>query len=122
MQQELMSQYNSLNQTAYDATKQVMDLNARTVEKLMQQQISMFEMCLQGGTKQWELAQNSKDLAAYLKGQGELMKECSDKALAMTKQSWDVLGEARSELTALLEKGMTAATDSVKSATVKKAA
>ena len=122
MQQEFFNQFNSLNQTAYDATKQLVDLNARTVEKLVQQQLSVFEMCLQGGAKQWELAQNAKDPAAYLKSQGELMKECSDKTLAATKQTWDLLGEARSELTALLEKGMAAATDTVKSAPVKKAA
>ena len=88
MQQEFLSQINSANQTAYDATKQLMDLNARTVEKLVQQQISGFEMCLQGGTK----------------------------------QTWDVLGEARTELTALFEKGVAAATDSVKTASVKKVA
>ena len=122
MQQEFFSQFNSLNQTAYDATKQLVDLNARTVEKLVQQQLSVFENCLQSGAKQWELAQNSKDLAAYLKGQGDLMKECSDKTLAATKQTWDVLAEARGEVTALLEKGMAAATDTVKSAPVKKVA
>ncbi len=120
--QEFYNQYNSLNQTTYDATKQLADLNARTLEKLVQQQLAVVEMCLQGGAKHWEVAQNSKNPAEYLKSQTELMKECSDKALAATKQAWDVLGEARTELTTLLEKGMAAATDSVKAAPVKKAA
>ena len=125
MHQEILEIVNRFNQTAYEASKQLADINARNVEKLLQKQLAFVELSMQGGIKQLELMRDFKDLPAYMSAQEELAKEYTDKLMATTKDTVAFMSEARDELNAWLEQGVATATATLtpaKPAPTKKAA
>jgi phasin family protein len=111
MQQEFLKQLNTFHQTAYDANRQLTDINVRAFEKLVKKQFSYASSCMERMNKQFEVAAASKLPADYLRVQGELAKECAEKTLALNKETMDILVEARGEFNAWLEKGLAQATE-----------
>lgn len=116
MQQEFFNIVNRFNQNAFDATKQLAEINARACEKLMQNQIKVADMYMEGGAKQAALVRDFKDVAGYMASQGEVAKEYAGMVLTVTKDNLDTMAEARNELKEWFEKGVTEATSTAQSA------
>ena len=122
MQQEMLKQFNSLHQTAYEASRQLADINVRSYERLVKAQFAAVGSCVDRLNKQLEAVREQKDIAEYLRAQGEFVKDCVEKALALNKESMDILTEARSEYSNWIEKGLTKATSTLKPVAEKEAA
>lgn len=123
MQEEFFNFVNRFNQNVFDATKQLAEINAQTYEKLVQNQIKVAGLYMEGGAKQAELVRDFKDVAGYMASQGEIATGYADTVLTVTKENFDAMAEARGELKELFERGVaqTAAT-AASAAGVKKAA
>jgi phasin family protein len=122
MQQEMFKQFNSLHQTAYEASRQLAEINVRAYERLVKAQFAAVGSCVDRMNKQLEVVREPKELAEYLRTQGELVKDCAEKTLALNKESLDILTEARSEYNDLLEKGLAKAPGTLKPVAEKEAA
>ena len=122
MQQEIFNQLNSFNQTAYEATRQLADINLRAYEKIVQQQFELTGMCFDAAIKQMDALRETKDVGAYLRAQADMFRGCAEKALAASKENMDVLAAVRGEYNDWLEKGLATATSNLNLTTPKKAA
>ena len=122
MQEEFFNFVNRFNQNAFDATKQLAEINARACEKLVQNQIKVAGLYMEGGGKEAELVRDFKDVAGYMASQGELAKEYADVALTVTKDNLDVMAKARNDLKEWFEKGVAEVATTTAVAGVKKKA
>jgi len=122
MQEEFFNFVNRCNRNAFDATKQLAEINAHTYEKLVQSQIKVAGLYLEGGARQVELVRDFKDPAGYMAAQGELAKQYAETVLSVTKENLGVMAEARNELKEWFEKGVAQAASVTPVAGVKKAA
>jgi methyl coenzyme M reductase subunit C-like uncharacterized protein (methanogenesis marker protein 7) len=122
MQEEFFNFVNRFNQNVFDATKQLAEINAHVCEKLVQNQIKVAGLYMEGGARQTELVRDFKDVAGYMASQGELAKEYADLALTVTKDNLDVMAKARNELKEWFEKGVAQAASVTPVAGVMKAA
>jgi hypothetical protein len=122
MQQNLLDMSNAFNQQAYEATNKLADITVRTYGKLVQQQVDVASLCWESGVKQLELVHDAKDVPSYLRAQSEMAIDSTKQAFEANKKTLNILGEARNELNAWLERGMASVAKEVKPATVKKVA
>lgn len=113
MQKDFLKQLNSYQQAAYEATKQLADINAHTYEKLIEQQFAVIGSCMERLNKQTQPkdVHETKEVADYLQTQGELVKECAEKSVAAGKETMEILTKARDELADWAEKGLDKAKD-----------
>ena len=122
MQQNLFNLANSYNQKVYETTKELTNINLRVYEKLVQKHFELAGTCLEGGVRQLELARDVKDLAGYFKAQGEMTKNCAEKALSTTQETLGILSESRNEINQWLENGLKAVASVAEVNATKKAA
>jgi phasin family protein len=122
MQQKLFDMSNAFNQQAFEAANKLADITVRTYGKLVQQQVDVASLCWESGVKQLELVHDAKDVPSYLRAQSEMAKDSTKQTLEANKKTLDILVEARNELNAWLEQGMTSVAREAKPATVKKVA
>lgn len=104
---------NETVKTATDMTAKGMDrfnsmteLNMRTWEKLAGRQMDFFGLCLEQGVRLATLATESKNYSDYLKGQTDIVKEMSERMMAETKTSMQLIGEVRDDYRGWYERGL----------------
>jgi phasin family protein len=124
MQNEMLDAMTSLNKSAYESMKQLMEINARAMTKLTEKQMGVFAACMNRGVEQMEIVRDAKDYPAYLSKQTALLKACGEEAVDSSKSMVDILTKTRDEIMSWMEAGMgtmTKATESLKSVSKKAA-
>lgn len=106
MQQEIYNQVQQFNKSVYAASKQLMDINVRTYERLVQEQFAIVGRCLEGGVKQLEMVRDANDIVGYVTAQREQLQKCSENLQLSAKQTQKILSETRGELDSWLNKGL----------------
>jgi phasin family protein len=125
MQNEVLDTMTSMNKTAYEAMKHLMEINAKAMAKLTEKQMGIAASCMNLGIEQMEIVSSAKDYAGYMSKQTGLMKSCSEEAMDSAKAMLDILTKTRDELTSWFESGvstMTKATESNLKPAAKRAA
>ncbi len=108
MQHEAFNLYNIFTKTAFDATRQLLDINARTYEKLVKRQIGLTSDFMESGIKQV--------VSHYMAAQKELAQECAEKVQTANKDTVKIVTQAQDEVNRYLEENLPAAIDQVRSA------
>lgn len=103
MQSKTFEQFNVLGENALETARQVGAINLRTADQLTRTQLDVFELCLEGGSKQLKLLQESKGYSDLLGAQAKLAEEYSRKFMDAAQQSMNVLTGARDELYTVFE-------------------
>lgn len=103
MQSKTFEQFNVLGENALETARQVGAINLRTADQLTRKQFDVFELCLEGGTRQLKLLQESKGYGDLLGAQAKLAEEYSRKFMDAAQQSMNVLTGARDELYTVFE-------------------
>ena len=94
--------------TAFDATRQLTDINTRTYEKLVKRQIELTSDVVESVVKQ--------GVAHYMDAQKQLAEQYADKAQQANKDTVKIITQAQDELNGYLEQQLPAAMEQVKSA------
>ncbi len=108
MQQQIFNLYNVFTKAAFDAGRQLNDLNTRTYEKLVKRQVELTSDFVQSAVKQ--------GLSHYVAAQRELAEDYADKAQQANKDTVKIITQAQDELNNYLEQQLPAAIEKVKSA------
>jgi hypothetical protein len=108
MQHDLFNLYNVFAKTAFDASRQLTDINARNYEKLVKRQIELASDFMESGFKQF--------VSHYMAAQKELAQEYADKLQQANKDTVKLITQAQDELNSYLEQQLPAAMEQVKSA------
>ncbi len=108
MQQQIFDLYNVFTKTAFDAGRQLTDLNTRTCEKLVKRQVELTSDFVQSAVKQ--------GLSHYVAAQRGLAEDYANKAHQANKDTVKIITQAQDELNNYLEQQLPAAIDKVKSA------
>jgi hypothetical protein len=108
MQQQIFNLYNVFTKAAFDAGRQLTDLNTRTYEKLVKRQVELASDFVQSAVKQ--------GLSHYVAAQRELAEDYANKAQQANKDTVKIIIQAQDELNNYLEQQLPAAIEKVKSA------
>jgi hypothetical protein len=108
MQQEVFNLYNVFAKTAFDAGRQLTDLNTRTYEKLVKRQIGLASDFMESAVKQ--------GLSHYVAAQRQLAEDYANKAQQANKDTVKIITQAQDELNSYLEQQLPATIEQVKSA------
>jgi phasin family protein len=112
-QTEMFDAMSSFSRMAFDAGRQMMELNARTIARMTEKQVSLMGQCLNHSIEHMDMIRDAKDLPSFLARQTELMKACGeqalDQAMDTTRETMDMLAKTRDEMSALMESGMNVA-------------
>lgn len=125
MQNEVLEAMTSVNKTAYESMKQLMDINAKVLSKLTEKQMGIMAGCMSRGIEQMEMVRDAKDYASYMSKQTALMKSCGEEAMSNANGLMEIMSKTRDELTAWFECGvstMTTATETTLKPVTKRAA
>ncbi len=108
MQQQIFDLYNVFTKAAFDAGRQLTDLNTRTYEKLVKRQVELTSDFVQSAVKQ--------GLSHYVAAQRQLAEDYANKAQQANKDTVKIITQAQDELNNYLEQQLPAAVEKVKSA------
>ncbi len=108
MQQQIFNLYNVFTKAAFDAGRQLTDLNTRTYEKLVKRQIELASDFVQSAVKQ--------GLSHYVAAQRQLAEDYANKAQQANKDTVKIITQAQDELNNYLEQQLPAAVEKVTSA------
>jgi L-lactate utilization protein LutB len=108
MQSEIFNFYNIFAKTAFDASRQLTDLNTRTYEKLLKRQVELASDFMESAVKQ--------GISHYVAAQRQLAQDYADKAQQANKDTVKIITQAQDEVNSYLEQQLPAAIEQVKSA------
>ena len=121
MQQDLINTVNDFGKNAFEAAKALGEINGKLVERAMEKQLNVANLCVEGSMKQVKLAQDTKDPKEFWNKQQQLVEEYADKFMDLAKQQVELVQKANADYQAWFEKGLQQANGSAKAA-AKKAA
>lgn len=116
MQQELMNTVNDLGKNAFEVAKALSEINGKLVEKAMEKQLSVANLCVEGSMKQVKLAQDTKDAKEFWAKQQQLVEEYAGKFMDLAKEQVDLVQKANADYQAWFEKGFKQANGAAKAA------
>lgn len=100
--------YSTFARTAADASRQLLDINTRTYERLTKRQVELASDVMESHVKQ--------TLSHYAAAQRQLIEDYSDKAQKANKDTVKIITQAQDELNSYVEQRLPAAIEQVKSA------
>ncbi|MGA7978701.1 MAG: phasin family protein [Chromatiaceae bacterium] len=104
---DTMNLINEMSDKGFERLTLLGDLNLRTWERLIGRQMDAMSLAMEQGIRQVKLATESKGYNEFLKGQVELAKETSERAMEDAKANLKVAGEVQAEYRAWAQQGMT---------------
>jgi phasin family protein len=103
---ETVNLMNDMGNKGFERLNTLGELNLRTWENLVTRQMDAVSFAMEQGIRQVKLATESKGYTDYMKGQVELAKETSERAMEEAKASLKVAGEVQEDYRAWMRKGM----------------
>ncbi|MCP3867778.1 MAG: phasin family protein [Gammaproteobacteria bacterium] len=95
-----------LGTSGFEVIRALGELNLRTWEKLMEQQMDTFGLCVNSGIEQVKLITETDDYAALVNGQIELNRQFSETLTEKTREAMVLSNEAGDEYRAWFENGV----------------
>jgi len=103
---ETVNLMNDMGNKGFERLNTLGELNLRTWENLVTRQMDTVSFAMEQGIRQVKLATESKGYTDYMKGQVELAKETSERAMEEAKASLKVAGEVQEDYRAWMQKGI----------------
>lgn len=117
MQQEFVNTMNDFGKTAVDAAKTLGEINSKLAEEVIERQLAVANLFVEGSVSQAKLAQESKDVKEYWSKQAALTDEYAGKAMDLAKKNVELAQKAGDEYKAWFEKGFAQANSAANEAT-----
>lgn len=104
MPQAMYNQVKDFNKSLYTATKQMMDINVRSYERLIQEQFTLVGRCLEDTVKQLEMVRDAKDIPGYLTAQSEQLQKWSEHLKLFVNGNMKIVSETHDEFDSMRKK------------------
>ncbi len=122
MQKQTLNTVQNAVETAYETTKQAVDINAVAWENLIAKQLEVMHQVVDFGVKQVKLLGEAKDVKTTLAAQTGLVENAAEQAMANVRDVVKIANEARTAYDKLVKKGVQDAVATAKPKVTKKAA
>ncbi len=122
MQNQALNSVQNAVETAYQTTKQVVDINAAAWEGLIEKQLEVMNQAVDFGVKQFKLLGEAKDVKTTLAAQTGLIETAAEQAMTNVRDVVKIANEARTAYDKLVKKGVQDTVAAVKPKAAKKAA
>jgi phasin family protein len=103
---ESIEMMNNLSTKGYEATQSLGEINLRAMERLLARQMDAFSLLMDSGLRQVKMVTEVKGPSDLIKGQMELVRELSERALAEGRENVKLASDTRNEYRAWFEQGM----------------
>ena len=116
MQNELLDRWRQLTQNTLNSLRELGDINTRLMERLSRQQLEIVSATFEATARETQLVTQSRDPRDFLEKQASFAADYNRRFLDIARDSTDILGQARDEITAWMERGLQAADRNVEQA------
>ena len=106
MQNDYFKSLNEFSTNAMEAAKELGELNSKLMEKTIALQMKAADLMVEGGMKQGQMVQETKEVKDYLSKQASLVEEYANKFVDLAKSNVALAQEAGEEYKAWAEKNM----------------
>ncbi|MDM8569923.1 phasin family protein [Thiotrichales bacterium HSG1] len=104
MQNDLIKQWAELNKVTTDAIKELGEINTNAMTRLTQRQMEMMNLYMEGGAKQLESLDGTKDIQDIATNQSQLFEEFNTKLTENARQTASELVDVKNKLSEWAEK------------------
>ena len=119
---QIVETMTKIGRDAFEAARELSEVNMRTVERLGEQQLELFSQSLERGVFTVGRFADAKGYKEVLSVQADVAQELADTTTQQTRKTMAVLTEARNSVSELLQKELKQAVDSTVKATQPKTA
>jgi len=116
MQKEFTDSVNTANKKAFEAAKEVTDLNTSTFETLLNKQLEIANQLADINTKQARIFAESKDVPSAFQAQSALVQEITEQAASNARDAVALLNKTRTAYDKLFQKGIKDASEAASKA------
>lgn len=106
MTDDIMKNFEKFNQATIQATRELVELNGKLMGKVLESQVELANLYIEGGEKQLEVSKGVSDPQDLVSRQSEVMQEYASKLSRVTEKNIKLAQEAGEELKAWLEKNV----------------
>lgn len=108
MNNEYFKSLNDFSANAMEAAKSLSELNSKLMEKTISLQMKAADLMVEGGMKQGQMVQETKEAKEYMAKQASLVEEYTNKFVELAQSNVALAQEAGEEYKAWVEKNMKA--------------
>ena len=95
---------NEMGRNAFEAARQLGEINLRTMDRLAEQQLELFSQNLERGVTTTKRLADAKGYKDVLSVQADVAQDLAETATEQTRKTMAVLTEARNSVNELLQK------------------
>ena len=106
MVDDIMKNFEKLNQSTIQATKELIELNGKLMGKVLESQVELANIYIEGGEKQLAATKGATDPQEFVTRQSTIMQEYANKLAQVTERNIKLAQDAGVELKAWLEKNV----------------
>lgn len=114
MQKDFVDNVSQANKKAFDAAKEVTDLNVSTFESVLNKQLEIANQLAAINAEQARIFAEFKDGPSAFQAQSTLVQEITEQAAGNARDTVELLNKTRTAYDKLFQKGLKNATDAVK--------
>lgn len=115
MQNEFMKSFEQLGKQAMEAAKEVVDHNNAFLNQVLESQVEMANLYVEGGEKQLELLDAIKEPQEYVAAQSELVQEYAEKIAHAAQRNVEISQQAGEQVREWVEKTSSSAQEALQS-------
>jgi phasin family protein len=97
--------------TGYANLRRLAELNLSTWDRMVAKQMEMMSLCVDAGSRQYEVASDAKGMEELMGRQTEMARECGEKLIAKNREMLDLLATTRDEYQGWVEDSMSQVKD-----------
>lgn len=109
MAEDIMKNFQDFNKATIDATKELVELNGRLMGKVLESQVELANLYIEGGEKQLAATKDVSDPQDFVKKQSEIIEEYTGKLSRLTEDNVKLAQQAGEELKNWLNRNLKAA-------------
>ena len=111
--QENMETLKEFGTAGYEQMRTLGELNLRTLERMLEQQMETYGLFLEAGTQQVKLSTEIRDRKGFLEGQSSLARKFSEEMAGRSRASMELGNELQKEYRDWFEQGLNTLTSMV---------
>jgi hypothetical protein len=106
MKDDIMKNFEKINQSTIQATKELVELNGKFMGKVLESQVELANLYIEGGEKQLAATKGVSNPEEFVSKQSAVMQEYANKLAQVTEKNIKLAQDAGAELKSWLEKNI----------------
>lgn len=119
MQQDILSALSAYTKNSVDSAKSLVEINGNFLNKVLESQVGLANLYVEGSEKQLEVATGTSDPQEFIAKQTALVEEYSAKLADFAQANAKLAEEASDKLKTWVESGVKLAEENMKEAAAK---